>query len=264
MARRAGVIEQIQETNATVFVFDTGSVASFDGDNRYLATNLSFNVMSQLQYDAISITADDLHYGFTKFKHLAKDAKIKHVSTNIVSQIDKKHISKPFLIIERNGIKIGVLSLCNQNLLTSKPYEYLSQYYVAVDPLIALESVLPNLQSQVDIVVLLTDLGIPYLTMLANNFPGLNYIITQEKGNGNPSQYSPLEKTTPPYIMYTGKKGFYIISLTFQKGDSYPILKDFHTFFLDGYSPESVTVSDYITSTLKKDSTSQSIGNYLQ
>ncbi len=76
----------------------------------------SFNLMG---YDAMGVGDDDLALGRDFLVELSKKATFPFLSSNLLDAETKRPLFQPYLIQERNGLRVGVFSLISQMFFRS-------------------------------------------------------------------------------------------------------------------------------------------------
>jgi 2',3'-cyclic-nucleotide 2'-phosphodiesterase (5'-nucleotidase family) len=109
--------------------------------------------MNHLRYDAMGLGGFDLAMGEVALRELAAMAKFPMLCSNLEFQQGVAPWIKPYVILERNGRRVAVLSVL--------PASYGAVVTGArfVDPEKVLKTLVPKLRSMVDFVVLLTQFG---------------------------------------------------------------------------------------------------------
>ncbi|WP_445457423.1 bifunctional metallophosphatase/5'-nucleotidase [Flavobacterium sp. HNIBRBA15423] len=111
-ARRATIINQIRKEEKNVVLLDAGDIFQGTPYFNYYGGELEFKLMSMMQYDLATIGNHDFDNGIDGFHAQLDHANFDFVSANY----DFKNtildgIVKPYKIINRDGIKIGIFGL---------------------------------------------------------------------------------------------------------------------------------------------------------
>lgn len=112
VARRAALIEQIRKEEKNVLLLDAGDIFQGTPYFNYYGGELEFKLMSMLQYDLATMGNHDFDNGIDGFYAQLPHAKFDFVSANY----DFKNtildgIVKPYKILHKDGIKIGIFGL---------------------------------------------------------------------------------------------------------------------------------------------------------
>jgi len=111
-ARRATIINQIRKEEKNVILLDAGDIFQGTPYFNYYGGELEFKLMSMMQYDLATMGNHDFDNGIDGFHAQLGHANFDFVSANY----DFKNtildgIVKPYKIINRDGIKIGIFGL---------------------------------------------------------------------------------------------------------------------------------------------------------
>ncbi|WP_395054143.1 bifunctional metallophosphatase/5'-nucleotidase [Flavobacterium sp.] len=112
VARRASLIEQIRKENSNVLLLDAGDIFQGTPYFNYYGGELEFKLMSMMKYDVATLGNHDFDNGIDGFYSQLHNAKFDFVNANY----DFKNtvldgIVKPYKIIVKDGIKIGIFGL---------------------------------------------------------------------------------------------------------------------------------------------------------
>lgn len=134
------------------------------------------NLMNQVYYDAVTIGNNE---GITNSKrvlnHLYKQANFPIVLSNLKDKLthDYPTWAKPYTIVETTQkVKIGVFGLTAPMVLSYSPFGW-----DVVDPFVAAKQMIDELSEKVDIIILLSHLGIMDDKKMANEYPQIDIIL---------------------------------------------------------------------------------------
>lgn len=138
----------------------------------------SFNAMG---CDAVSVGAYDLSLGIDYLLAKEAEASFPVLSANL-RDAHGRRIFKPYRIVERNGVKVGILGLLDNSLKIDKiPRGHKLR---VDDPLSAARELLPQIRREgADFVIALTDLTSRPARKLALKELGINMIVSSDKRN---------------------------------------------------------------------------------
>lgn len=111
-AQRASMIKQIRKQTENVIVLDAGDV--FQGTPYFNMFNgeLEFKLMSEMGYDAANVGNHEFDSGLNNFLKQIENAKFPIVNSNYdFSNTILKDKVKPYIIIEKQEIKIGIFGV---------------------------------------------------------------------------------------------------------------------------------------------------------
>ena len=71
-------------------------------------------MMDLLAYDAITIGEREFNYGYEYLKELVKKRDFNVVSANIRDAASGKRVWKDYVVVKRNGVKVGITGLLSK------------------------------------------------------------------------------------------------------------------------------------------------------
>jgi 2',3'-cyclic-nucleotide 2'-phosphodiesterase (5'-nucleotidase family) len=176
VARRATAIRAIRdETSRPVLVLDAGGalfgeMLAFQTQGRIVAES-----MSAMGYDAMTVGLMDLIRGSDVLLSRAAESSFPFLSCNIIYEEDGRLLLPPYAVIERGGLHFGIIGVSEEDVL-SAPTEAVAGLDV-VDPVEAVRGYVAELRPQVDVLIVLSHLGLPEDRALAEAVPGIDVII---------------------------------------------------------------------------------------
>ena len=162
-ARRAAIIEGIRKEEKNVLLLDAGDIFQGTPYFNYYGGELEFKLMSMMQYDLATMGNHDFDNGIDGFYAQLPHAKFDFVSANYdFKNTILNDIVKPYKIIIKDGIKIGIFGLGVQldGLVDKKLYKetvYNNPIEVAQDMTRILKE-----EKKCDLVICLSHLGFKY------------------------------------------------------------------------------------------------------
>jgi 2',3'-cyclic-nucleotide 2'-phosphodiesterase (5'-nucleotidase family) len=176
VARRATIIEEIRTgSDNPVLVLDAGSALY----GRRLAQEtkgaIIIDAMNALGYDAMAVGPGDLYWGMDVVLERASEADFPVLACNIVSKNYGSLILPPYAILEREGLSFGILGVTEQEALTEVRIGI--EGIDVLDPVASVGKYLPEVESQSDVVILLSHLGLERDLLVAQALPGIDIIV---------------------------------------------------------------------------------------
>lgn len=162
-ARRAALIESIKQEEEHVVLLDAGDIFQGTPYFNYYGGELEFKLMSMMHYDVATMGNHDFDNGIDGFYAQLSHAKFDFVSANYdFKNTVLNEIVKPYKIINKGGIKIGVfgLGIELEGLVDKKAYKetvYLDPVEIAQD----MTRILKH-NKKCDLVICLSHLGFSY------------------------------------------------------------------------------------------------------
>ena len=153
----AGYVNRFRQNDSTVFLFDAGDM--FTG----LISNLTrgealMELMRAMKYDAFGIGNHEFDYGSDNFEKQMNRVPYPVLGANIFYKGTRNRYSRPYVILERNGVRLGVIGIIGENArrvalpsgITNLDFE---------DPATAIAPLVKELRGQVDLVVVIAHQG---------------------------------------------------------------------------------------------------------
>ena len=163
VARRAALIETIRKENPNVLLLDAGDIFQGTPYFNYYGGELEFKLMSMMEYDIATMGNHDFDNGIDGFNAQLHHAKFDFVSANYeFKNTVLDGLIKPYKILHKNGIKVGVfgLGIGLEGLVDKKNYKET----VYNDPVGVTQDIVRILKQEkkCDLVICLSHLGYKY------------------------------------------------------------------------------------------------------
>lgn len=157
IAELTTLIESIRKTEPNVFLFDSGDI--FTGALAKLTEGeLAFELMITMGYDAMAIGNHEFEYGHEIFEWQKNRAPFPVLGANFFYRDTDHPYAQAHTIIERDGVRIGVIGIMGQDAATAIIPSFIAPLDVH-DPAAAVQKSIEELRDQVDLIVLLTHQG---------------------------------------------------------------------------------------------------------
>ncbi|HJQ22636.1 MAG TPA: bifunctional UDP-sugar hydrolase/5'-nucleotidase [Blastocatellia bacterium] len=156
-AHLATLVNQIRRRDRTVFLFDTGDM--FTG----MMSNLTrgealMEMMMSMRYDAMAIGNHEFDYGATNFEKQMYRVPFPVLGANIFYKGTTHRYSRPYTIIERDGIRLGVIGIIGEDARSVALPSGITNLDFA-DPIPIVRELVKELKPQVDLIVVLAHQG---------------------------------------------------------------------------------------------------------
>ena len=187
MSRRANLVQKMQDAGWNVRGLDVGGLSRRSVRQSQIKFETTIAAFKQLKYIAIGIGPEELRLrpDFLLTQHLVDgDSPIHFLSANLVFyETPELGTPAPSVIVEENGVKIGVTSVMSDGLQKLIfPYPDVTWK----DPEPELKKVVADFEKQtVDLKVLLSQSTLEESQELATQFPQFQIVLTAE-GTGDP------------------------------------------------------------------------------
>ncbi|MFZ4456008.1 MAG: bifunctional metallophosphatase/5'-nucleotidase [Bacteroidales bacterium] len=125
IARREALLKQLRQENPSLLLFDDGDFCQGTPYFNAFKGVVEIEMMNRLKYDAGTLGNHEFDNGIASLTNVLKRAKYPILAANydVSNTLLKKYV-KPYTIIRRNGLKIGVLGICvnPKGLIPEKKY----------------------------------------------------------------------------------------------------------------------------------------------
>ena len=122
MTKVHSVIKEVRAENPNTILVDAGDLiqGTILTDEVYTKdlskVNPMADVFNYIEYDAMTLGNHEFNFGLDVVNKFKKDAKFPVLSANIFNKADESNFAEPYTIVERNGLKVGILGLTTPNI----------------------------------------------------------------------------------------------------------------------------------------------------
>lgn len=206
--RRATFLDQFRKEHKNVLLFDCGDISQGTPYYNMFRGEVEVKLMNVMKYDAMTIGNHEFDFDVDNMERIFKMADFPVVCANYnLDATVLKDVVKPYVILERFGLKIGVFGLGAkpEGLIQANKCEGV----VYEDPIRISNEVAAELKEKgCDLVICLSHLGVQMDRNLVANTRNIDVILgghshTFMKG---PQNYQNLDGKEVP-LMHTGKSG---------------------------------------------------------
>lgn len=156
-AHLSTLIQQIRQRERPVFLFDTGDM--FTGTLSNLTRGEALmEMMLSFGYDAMAIGNHEFDYGSENFSKQMNRVPFPVLGANIFYKGTKYPYSRPYTILERDGVRIGVIGIIGQDARSVALQSGITDLDF-LDPVPIARSHVAELKPQVDLIVVLAHQG---------------------------------------------------------------------------------------------------------
>ena len=156
-AHLAAMVDSIREAEETVFLFDAGDMFTGTLSNRTKG-ELLMEMMITMRYDAMAIGNHEFDYGWENFRIQKNRVPFPVLGANIFYKGTDIPFAQPYTILERNGLRIGVVGVIGQDARSVVIPSNVDGLDFQ-DPIPVVEQSVKFLHPDVDLIVLLTHQG---------------------------------------------------------------------------------------------------------
>lgn len=113
--RRVAMIKEERKANPDLLLFDSGDFSQGSPYYSLFKGDVEVGLMNEMKYDAATIGNHEFDFGIDNMVRIFKMAKFPIVCSNYdFTGTELASIVKPYVILKRQGVKIGVFALCPQ------------------------------------------------------------------------------------------------------------------------------------------------------
>ncbi|MBQ9340705.1 MAG: metallophosphatase [Paludibacteraceae bacterium] len=159
-ARRLGLIENEREKCPNLFLFDSGDFSQGTPYFNFFRGRVEIDAMNRMGYDAATLGNHEFDNGLDTLAMLLRLARFPFVCANYdVSGTPLEGLVKPYVVIERGGVRVGVfgLGVAPDDLISAKNFGGI-RYLEPLDCINRTAALLHE-KEKCDLVVCLSHLG---------------------------------------------------------------------------------------------------------
>lgn len=207
--RRIVLLEQMRKEHPHLLLFDCGDFSQGTPYYNMFKGNAEIDMMNEMKYDVATIGNHEFDFGLDNMARIFKRAKFPIVSSNYdFKGTVLQNIVKPYLVIVREGIRIGIFALDPKlaGLVQAKNYGKI----VYKDPVTVANRMSSMLRrdEKCDVVICLSHLGIDDDKKIIPQTQGIDVVLG---GHSHTFLKIPLnisDKTgSSVLLMHTGSRG---------------------------------------------------------
>jgi len=158
VAELATLIDQVRRESPNSFLFDAGDI--FTGTLAKLTKGaISFELMMTMGYDAMAIGNHEFEYGWQSFAQQKDRVAFPVLGANLFYEGTTHPYAQPYCIIERGGVRIGVIGVLGLDAATALVPTNIAGVDVH-EPVSAVRRYVSLLKDDVDLTVVLTHQGL--------------------------------------------------------------------------------------------------------
>jgi 2',3'-cyclic-nucleotide 2'-phosphodiesterase (5'-nucleotidase family) len=153
----AALINQYRQRGGTTFLFDSGDM--FTGQLSFLTRGEALmEMMISMHYDAMAIGNHEFDYGSSNFTRQMSLVPFPVLGANIYYKGANLRYARPYTIIERNGVRLGVIGIIGGDAIGVVPAALVSDLEFR-DPEPEVAAAVRELRDKVDLIVVLSHQG---------------------------------------------------------------------------------------------------------
>lgn len=170
-ARRMGVIEQIRAKEKNVLLLDAGDFSQGTPYFNFFNGRIEVDAMNRMNYDASTVGNHEFDNGVDTLAVILKNARFPVLSSNYeLDGTPLKGLIKPYVLLERGGLRIGIMALDinPKSLIIENNYKGVV-YKDPVDKAIEISTLLKR-REKCDVIICLSHLGTDTTSDVVSDF----------------------------------------------------------------------------------------------
>jgi 5'-nucleotidase / UDP-sugar diphosphatase len=175
--RLASVVRKVRAERANVLLLDAGDTISDTMPAVESKGAVVTELMNAVGYDAMTIGNHEPDFGPEALRQRIAESRFPVLAANLYDRNSNTHFTKPYVIKTAGGLRVGILGLAYPNTpLTTSPKNVEGlEFREAVE---TAAKYVPLLRKErVDLVIVLSHLGLNGEKHLAENVPGIDVIV---------------------------------------------------------------------------------------
>lgn len=178
LERRHNYINDVRKETDEILLLEVGDVLPLfnpEFTRRSITYNafISLKAMDMIGYDVMNVGESDLVLGEAFLSQKVKNLDFPLISSNIVYKSSYQLFFKPYVIkTMNNGLKVGIIGVTNERYVIN------SEILEVTDNRDAVAKYVGEIRDQVDVVVVLGHIGLPYSIELAEKVEGIDVILS--------------------------------------------------------------------------------------
>lgn len=189
MAWLAGAVSRVraEEGPQKVLLLDAGDALGDSMLADLTRGEAVLELMRALRYDAVAVGNHEVDFGALRLFEPAAPQAPRILAANLRRKADGAHPAAPAALIERAGVRIGVIGLAYPNTPLTTAAKNVRELSFDADPARAVRSALPRLREEgAELVIVLSHLGLGAEKKLAEDAPGIDVIVGGHSHNRVP------------------------------------------------------------------------------
>lgn len=210
--RRVAFINDVRSANKNVLLFDSGDFLQGTPYFNLFKGEVEIESMNLMKYDAVTLGNHEFDYGLDVLSDIVRKASFPVISSNYdFSNTSLKGLIKPYIIIKKGGMRIGVMGINIQprGLIASANYEGMK----FLSPVKTANSIAQRLKEKekCDIVICLSHLGYQNDLELAKDTKYIDVILGGHSHTFmDEPEYVKNQDGNEVTVFQTGGRGLYV------------------------------------------------------
>lgn len=179
VARIKHVLNNLRRDESVLFM-DAGDTIQGSAEVALTSGELAIPILNALNIDLAIPGNWEVVYGTKKFKEIASKVNFPFIASNITEDSTGELLFPPYLVKEINGIKLGILGFTDPDVPVRQPPSFSYGFKYQGDEV--LQGYIDKLKEieKVDVVVLLTHIGLPKAVHLAGKLKDVDILLSSD------------------------------------------------------------------------------------
>ncbi len=176
MARRATYLDEVLNEGVPLLLVDSGDLFGKRRPEEKEQTRFLCEQTASFGWDAIGLGEYDLNYGLDFLREMIAEYDLPFTSANVRHPDTGELILPPYLVLEKAGARIGIISVLDPALtiVTMSPHD---PEFQVDDPVATLRTLIPQMRREAQTVLLLSHLGDKQTEDLLKQVPGIDIAV---------------------------------------------------------------------------------------
>lgn len=204
-------LDQIRKSNpdGTIFM-DAGDSIQGAAEVALTEGHAAVPILNSLGIDLAVPGNWEVVYGTKRFKEISSKLNYPFIASNILDEKSKALVFPPYKIIEREGVRIGVIGFTDPDVPTRQPPSFSDGFIYQGSEV--LRPYIKEVRKQADLIVLLTHIGLPKAVHLAKELQDVDVILSSDT---HERTYEPVV-VGETWVVEPGAFGSFLGKLDFQ------------------------------------------------
>lgn len=239
-------VKKVKENTENVLFFDGGDL--FHGTLPLVESRgeALIPILQQMELDGFVPGNWDFAYGKEQLKKLVEQLPFPTLACNVKNEEDGSPFLTPYIIREMTGIKVGIIGLTYGHEEKTMPASFTEglSFSLGVDEVRACVN---QINDQVDLIVVVSHLGLPLDTKLASMINGIDLILS---GHSHDRVMRPIEKNGT-IVVQAGSNAAFLGRLDITVHDREIIRYDYELLDVHNEWQEDAIVEELVKSALQ-------------
>ncbi|MFO7761671.1 MAG: hypothetical protein R6V20_08690 [Desulfobia sp.] len=179
-ARRAYVLNSMKTEGKEILMVDNGGL--FPGparQNQKMRADLALKLYDEIGLDVLNLGPEEFYFGSGYLAEASENLSYPIISSNLISESSAwLHRS---VIVEKGGLKMGILGVMPEDAFADQADLQMAEGFRIVSPEEALGELIPEMEKQTDVIILLSRLNEEQTAELVKAFPALNIAVASSR-----------------------------------------------------------------------------------